>query len=458
MGHSYRVGRRQFLITAAAAALGMRIRFPSPEGPVPSPRQRAWQDWELGMFFHFGINTFTDSEWGNGDEDPRQFSPERLDTRQWVRAPKAAGFQYIILTAKHHDGFCLWPSSVTDHSVRQSPWRGGQGDIVREFTDAAHAEGLGPGVYLSPWDRHEPCYGNTPRYNDFYISQLPELLTRYGPLVEVWFDGANGEGPNGRHQVYDWPRIHRTVRELQPNALIFSDSGPDIRWIGNERGIAGDPNWCPVNPDLVPEPGLDAPEVVEALQHGNPPPEGRVWRAGETPVSIRPGWFWHEVEDNKQKSADELFEIYCMCVGRNANLLLNVPPTREGLLHPTDVRILKEFGDRVREMYAHAAQAGGDMKSVGKVFTLRLKSPAEFDTAIIEEEIASGQTIAAYRLEAWTERKWSVIARGSTIGHKKIDRFAHTSTDRIRVIVEESIGQPSLKRVRLARTGVSRRG
>lgn len=323
------MNRRDFLSTASAT-LGFVPWRPRLDRAIPSPQQLAWQRDELAIFAHFGVNTFTDREWGDGREDPRIFAPARLDATQWARAAKASGFRSLILTAKHHDGFCLWPTDTTDHSVRSSPWREGRGDVVREFVEACRAEGLGVGLYLSPWDRHEPSYGDSPRYNDFYVRQLTELLTRYGPLVEVWFDGANGEGPNGRRQVYDWPRFRRTVRSLQPDALMFSDSGPDIRWIGNEKGIAGDPNWCTMDPDSVPEPGVGGEAVTRLLQHGEP--HGTAWRPGEADVSIRPGWFWHPAEDDRVRPSENLGELYFSSVGRNANLLLNVPPTVEGLL------------------------------------------------------------------------------------------------------------------------------
>jgi hypothetical protein len=232
--------------------------------------------------------------------------------------------------------------------VRSSPWRDGQGDVVREMVDACRAEGLGVGLYLSPWDQNAPSYGDTEAYNNFYNRQLTELLTWYGPLVEVWFDGA--KGPDAQDMEYDWPRIHRTVREHQPNALIFSDSGPDIRWIGNERGIAGDPNWCMVDPELVPYPGIPGDHIVQALQHGQP--HGTVWRPGEADVSIRPGWFWHPAEDDRVRTPENLIDLYFLSVGRNAGLLLNVPPTSEGLFHPADVRSLKEFGRRREALFA----------------------------------------------------------------------------------------------------------
>src|SRR5215203_1204036 len=257
--------RRAFLAGASGAMAGLAAGpimagQRGPRGadrvrPRPTPSQLAWQRDELALFVHFTVNTFTDKEWGDGTESPGIFDPSRLDAGQWARAAKRGGFRSLILTAKHHDGFCLWPTRTTDHGVRSSPWRGGSGDLVREFTAACRAEGLGAGVYLSPWDRNAPSYGQGRAYDDFYLSQLEELLGQYGPLVEVWFDGANGEGPNGKRQTYDWPRVFGLVRRLQPGAVMFSDAGPDVRWCGNEAGLAGDPNWSTVDPDAVPYPG-----------------------------------------------------------------------------------------------------------------------------------------------------------------------------------------------------------
>jgi alpha-L-fucosidase len=337
------VRRRDFLLTpalAVAQALTPRPRL------APSRAQLEWQRDELAMFLHFGVNTFTDREWGDGKESPAIFNPPALDARQWARTARAAGFRALILTAKHHDGFCLWPTKTTTHSVAASPWRGGNGDLVREFVDACRAERLRPGLYLSPWDRNNPHYGDSPRYNDLYADQLTELLTRYGPLAEVWFDGANGEGPNGKKQQYDWPRVWAHVRKLQPNAVMFSDAGPDVRWNGNENGTAGDPNWSTVDPARVPFPGVSGPGVIDALQHGDP--MGTVWRPAEADVSIRPGWFHHPVEDARVKSAQTLMNLYLRSVGRNAKLLLNVPPTRDGVLHDTDVSCLLQFAERRR--------------------------------------------------------------------------------------------------------------
>lgn len=438
--------RRQFI--AASAALGAAacapgfLREEGPRRPVPSKSQLWWQRAELGLFTHFGMNTFTDREWGDGHEDPRQFNPTRFDARQWARAAKAGGFRYAILTAKHHDGFCLWPSKFTGHSVTNSPWRGGRGDVVREFVDAMRGEGLRPGLYLSPWDRHEPSYGSGARYNEYYIAQLTELLTQYGPITEVWFDGANGEGPNGKKQAYDWDLIHRTVRRLQPNALMFSDAGPDIRWIGNERGTAGDPDWCTVNPALVPYAGFDAPQVGEWLQHGQA--DGTVWRPGEADVSIRPGWFHHDAEDSKVRSTENLLELYFASVGRNANLLLNVPPTREGLFHEADVARLADFGRRARELFADDRAARARARRIAGGVELALREPAPIGMAMLRERIEHGQAVSRYRVDALVAGAWSTVSRGTTIGRSKIDRFAPVTSDRWRVIIEESAVPPRL--------------
>jgi alpha-L-fucosidase len=413
------------------------------------------------MFVHFGVNTFTDREWGDGAEDPRVFNPTRLDARQWASAARRGGFRTMILTAKHHDGFCLWPTETTDHSVRSSPWREGGGDVVREFVDAGRAEGLGVGLYLSPWDRHEPSYGDSPRYNDLYARQLTELLTRYGPLVEVWFDGANGEGPNGKRQGYDWPRVNGIVRELQPQAVIFSDAGPDVRWIGNERGIAGDPNWCSVDPAAVPYPGLSGDHITRALQHGDP--HGSVWRPGEADVSIRPGWFWHRAEDNQVRTAENLVDLYFSSVGRNAGLLLNVPPTADGLFHTTDVARLTEFAERLRATFAtnlavearrsasvEKAKGDGTTAWTGRV-ELELGRPTTFDVACLEEAIEHGQSVARYSLQAWTGDAWTTLVRGSTIGHKKLDRFPAVTASRVRLMIDAAIEAPRIANIGLYR-------
>jgi alpha-L-fucosidase len=331
--------------------------------------------------------------------------------------------------------------------VRASPWRDGAGDVVREFVDACRAEGLGAGLYLSPWDRHEPSYGDTPRYNDFYAAQLRELLTGYGPIGEVWFDGANGEGPNGKRQVYDWPRIHRIVRDLQPDAVIFSDAGPDVRWIGNEKGVAGETCWSTIDPAAVPYPGYDAPGVGEILQRGDP--HGSVWRPGETDVSIRPGWFWRAEEDAQVRSVDNLLDLYFTSVGRNSKLLLNVPPTRTGRFHSTDAARLEAFGARLRAMRDTDAASGARVSRSGGMLELALPGPVTFDVVSLQEDIGRGQVVERYRVEAMAGGAWSTISRGTTIGYRKLDRVTPLAASRVRLVVESSLDTPQIARVSL---------
>jgi len=401
------------------------------------------------MFVHFTVNTFTDKEWGDGTESPRIFDPSKLDARQWARAAKRGGFRSLILTAKHHDGFCLWPTKTTDHGVRSSPWRGGSGDLVREFTDACRAEGLGAGLYLSPWDRNAKSYGQGAAYTDFYLAQLEELLGGYGPLVEVWFDGANGEGPNGKRQSYDWPRIHAAVRRLQPQAVMFSDSGPDVRWIGNEQGEAGTTCWSMVDPERVPRPGFDAPWVAAALNQGDP--HGTIWRPGEADVSIRPGWFWHPDQDERVRGADNLMRLYFRSVGRNSKLLLNVPPTRDGLFHEKDVKALEAFDDKRRALFERDVLADGRVRKTGgatsAAMEIDLTAPATFDTLRLEEAIEDGQHVANHRVDAWIDGRWHTIAWGTTIGNARLHNCAPTTASRLRVVVEFAYGPPALKRV-----------
>lgn len=431
--------RRSFLHVMAASAAACALPRGASEGggagrPRPSPAQLAWQRDELALFLHFGVNTFTDREWGDGTESPAIFNPAALDARQWARTAKAAGARTLILTAKHHDGFCLWPTRTTEHSVAKSPWRDGRGDVVRELVDACRADGLKVGLYLSPWDRNNPAYGDSPRYNDLYCDQLNELLTRYGKIAEVWFDGANGEGPNGKRQTYDWPRVWALVRRLQPDAVMFSDAGPDVRWCGNERGVAGDPNWSTVNPSIVTHPGADGPGIIDSLQHGDP--NGSVWRPAEVDVSIRPGWFYHPAEDARVRTADNLVNLYLTSVGRNGKLLLNVPPTRDGLIHSTDVARLIEWRERLTTMFGHDVAAGATTAwqvtgPRSATLDVALPAPTPITAVRLEEDIARGQRVSAYRLEA--ERP---LSSGTTIGHAKIERFAAITTARVRLRID----------------------
>jgi alpha-L-fucosidase len=441
--------RREFLAGSAAALIsGFGRAWPvaRQKRPVPTPAQLAWQRDELAMFIHFGVNTFTNREWGDGKEDPAIFAPSKLDARQWARAARAAGFRAMVLTAKHHDGFCLWPSKTTTHTVARSPWRGGQGDVVREFVDACRAEGLRPGLYLSPWDRNSPVYGDSPRYNDLYCDQLTELLTGYGPLAEVWFDGANGEGPNGKRQVYDWPRVWALVRKLQPEAVMFSDAGPDVRWCGNENGSAGDPNWSTVDPAAVPFPGATSPGVTAALQHGDP--AGTVWRPAEADTSIRPGWFYHPAEDTRVRTVDRLVDLYFQSVGRNSKLLLNVPPTPEGLLHETDVARLTGAEERRRSMFATDLAAGREaiLRRTGNRTVLTEVDLGRAVTASIvrlAENIAQGQIVARYTLSGSDGGDWRVLSQGTTIGYARLDRFEPSAVRRLRLVIDDAVAPPN---------------
>ncbi len=460
------------LITSVWVVAAARIEAPKPSGAVPTRAQLAWQRCETNLFLHFGVNTFTDREWGTGQEDPKVFNPARLDARQWVRAAKAGGFKIVILTAKHHDGFCLWPSKFTDHSVRSSPWREGKGDVVRELADACREGGLKLGLYLSPWDRHEKSYGDSPRYNEFYKNQMTELLTSYGPIAEVWFDGACGEGPNGKRQEYDWEAYRALVRKLQPEAVMFSDAGPDVRWIGNERGIAGDPCWATVDPKKVPFPGAPGDAIINALQHGDP--GGAVWRPGESDVSIRPGWFWHKKEDEKIRSLDNLVDLYFKSVGRNSLLLLNVPPNDQGLISDPDARRLAEFRTRLDAIFrtdlalGRKATAGNtrgrnnafaparavdgaadsywasDFGVTSSWFEVNLGRPAQFNAAGIQEALALGQRVESYHLEFLDGSAWKEFTRGTTIGHKRLDRFEAVTAQRVRIVVDKALACPAI--------------
>jgi alpha-L-fucosidase len=411
---------------------------------VPTPSQLAWQRDELAMFIHFGVNTFTNREWGDGTENPAIFNPVTLDARQWARSANAAGFKTMVLTAKHHDGFCLWPTKTTRHSVASSPFRGGQGDVVREFVEACRLENLKVGLYCSPWDRNHPSYGDSARYNDVFCDQLSELLTQYGPVHEVWFDGANGEGPNGKRQQYDFPRFWAHVRKLQPDAVMFSDAGPDIRWIGNERGVAGDTNWSTVDPSVVTVPGMSGDAVMKMLQDGDP--NGSVWRPGETDVSIRPGWFYHPAEDSRVKTVDQLVDLYFTSVGRNSKLLLNVPPTPDGLLHDVDAERLRGMRQRLDAMFAANQMMDLDLtqetRARSAVYDYRLRSRISVSILDVREDIRHGQVVSKYVVEGSNGGTWSELARGTTIGYRRLHRITPVMVNRLRLTVEDALAEP----------------
>lgn len=458
----------------------------------PSARQLSWQRDEISAFVHFGMNTFTGREWGDGTEEPRLFDPTEFDARQWARAVKAAGISRMILTAKHHDGFCLWPSRFTDHSVRNSPWRKGKGDVIREFVEACRAEGLRFGLYVSPWDRHEPSYGDTPQYNQYFLAQLRELLSEYPDVAEVWFDGACAEGRNGKRQEYDWRAYFMLIRELAPGACI-TVRGPDVRWCGNEAGRTRESEWS-----VIPLPGDDGPwEESDATLRGflddihgedlgsrevllrrrNEQPI-LVWYPSQVNTSIRPGWFYHDSEDGRVRSVADLFRIYQGSVGGNGQFLLNIPPDRRGLFHENDVACLRQFGELLRAAYScdllasatvraevvagvalgeptHLLNPDPDTRFTVTAGTtqlslvIELREPILANCIMLAEHIASGQHVEAFEVEARLDDRFVLVARGTVIGHKKLVRFVDQTLDGIRIRFTQFRSSPTLSRVGL---------
>ena len=452
---------------------------------VPSERQLALQQLEFYAFIHFTVNTFTDREWGDGTESPTLFDPTRLDADQWVRAIKAAGMKGLILTCKHHDGFCLWPSRHTRHSVAASPWRGGQGDVVAEVAEACRRGGVKFGVYLSPWDRHEPLYGTGKPYDDYFIAQLTELLTGYGDIFCVWLDGACGEGPNGKKQYYDWERYYAAIRALQPGACIHV-CGPDVRWCGNEAGDTREAEWS-----VVPRRTADTEKVASASQQADDTafrqrpihaqdrdlgsrkalqdePE-LIWYPAEVNTSIRPGWFWHASEDDQVRPLDELIHIYEHSVGGNATFLLNIPPTREGLLHPADVARLKAFGDYMTDAYGRDLMPGAVLSgsphregcALDALLTdddsrwyMPLDARAEwivrwdthhtFRRIVLKENLRLSQRVERFAVDIETPDGWQQVYAGTVIGHKRIVTLPTTTTTALRIRILDSRCEPAI--------------
>lgn len=469
-------GESETAIAQAAAAV------------TPSSRQLHWQELELTAFLHFGINTFTGNEWGTGKEDPALFNPTDFSARQWVRVCKEAGFKQIILTAKHHDGFCLWPSKYTEHSVKNSPWKNGKGDIVKEVAEAAREFGMGFGVYLSPWDRNAPFYGDSAKYNAYFENQLTELLTNYGKIDEVWFDGANGEGPNGKKQVYDFDAWYALIRRLQPQAVI-AVMGPDVRWVGTESGYGRETEWSvlPVGARLQQSIQAHSQKDLTFKPQGDMTGEdlgsrdrlagasGLIWYPAETDVSIRPGWFYHASEDSLVKTAQKLLDIYFHSVGRNSLLLLNIPPDRRGLISDSDVVHLREWSKLRESLFERNLLLKAELSGPG-VSGVTLphlidgdeqtdwRAPATdtaatleadftfkktFNLLSLQENILVGQRIEKFRFEYWDDflMEWKTAAEGTTVGYKRLLSFPRITARKVRLVILSSRLNPTLSQM-----------
>jgi alpha-L-fucosidase len=454
---------------------------PAPYGAIPSERQLRWHGLEFYGFLHFTVNTFTDKEWGFGDESPKVFAPTEFDADQIVSTAAAGGMVGLVLTCKHHDGFCLWPSRFTEHSVKNSPWRGGRGDVVREISEACRRHDLKFGVYLSPWDRNHAAYSR-PEYIQYYRNQLRELLTDYGPLFEVWFDGANGgDGFYGgarekrgidRHTYYDWDNTWQIVRELQPDACMFSDAGPDIRWVGNESGVAGDPCWHTIDPVRIVPGEADIQELNRGHRHG------KRWIPAECDVSIRPGWFYHQTEDDRVRTPENLMDLYFQSVGRGASLHLNLPPDRRGRIHERDAAALRGFRERLTRIFsqdlARSARVTADnVRGRNPAFspshtidgkkdtywatddaTTRAELVLDFDTPVtfnvidLREFLPLGQRIDDFIVSLDRAGQWQKYANGAAIGNRRLVCGAACTTRRVRIEVQGSVS-PALSEVGL---------
>ena len=427
---------------------------------VPTPQQLEWQQMEFTAFLHFGINTFTGNEWGNGQDSPEIFNPSELDCEQWVRALKDGGFKMAIITAKHHDGFCLWPTATTEYSVKSSPWKNGKGDIVRELRDACDKYGMKFGVYLSPWDRNTACYGDSPAYNKFFIEQLTELLSNYGEVHEVWFDGANGEGPNGKKQIYDWTSILAKIRELQPKA-VTAIMGDDVRWVGNEGGLGRATEWSAT--PLIPGAYANSDSIRVAM--GIKPMSKDLgsreliskskelyWYPSEVDVSIRPGWFYHASQDEQVRSLANLVNIYYQSVGCNSVLLLNIPPDKRGLIHETDVQRIKELSDYISKTFAENQVVNGNQMwnaQVGDLKVYDVKPGAMVNTFLIQEDITQGQRVEDFLVEVYSNGVWQYATEGTTVGYKRLLRFSDCQPEKIRVTVRGSRATANISNVGL---------
>ena len=457
-----------------------QTKTPRPFGPVPDANQMRWQEMERYAFIHYSINTYTDQEWGDGADSASLFNPDKLDCRQWARVCKQAGMKGIILTAKHHSGFCLWPSKYTEYSVKNAPWKNGKGDIVREMADACKEYGLKLGIYLSPWDRNYAGYGR-PEYITYFRNQLKELLTNYGDVFEIWFDGANGgSGYYGgaketrkidRTTYYDWKNTYKLIRELQPNIVIWNDGGDrgDLRWVGTEAGYVGETNWSLLNATG------DVPE--DMLRHGLE--NGDSWVPGEVNTSIRPGWFYHDYENGQVKTASRLLDTYYNSVGRNGTLLLNFPIDRHGLIHEIDEKESAAFAKAVDErfavnlaekkkaaassVYGNKPQYGADKAVDGNnetywtttdgtttgTLTIDLGKPTPFNNLLVQEYIRLGQRVKAFKVEALVDGNWQELTKQTTIGYKRLLRFPTVTARQVRLVITDAKSNPLISNIAL---------
>ena len=419
--------------------------------PLPSFKQQQWQALEYYGFIHFNMNTFTNVEWGEGKEDPSLFNPTQLDCNQWARIAKKAGMKGLILTAKHHDGFALYPSKYTSHSVQKSPWKQGKGDVVRELANACKKEGIKFGIYLSPWDRFHPAYG-TEAYNQVYANMQKELLTNYGPIFEFWYDGANGEGPNGKKQVYDWPLFHKMVNTYQPNAVQFSDNGPDIRWVGNEKGFAYETTWSGLNKNEI------YPGYLKFDDYRNGQENGSHWVAPEVDVSIRPGWYYHPEQDNQVKTPDSLMKIYVASVGRNANLLVNIPVDTRGLIHPNDSASMMGFA-RLRQLglvnllssrdYPKLLQDNNTRTFVlgEKPLFVKMNKSIRANALMLREPIHMGQRVRSFYIDLLDSKGKLTRISGKTIGNKRILTFPEQEVQSVKIHITDSRAMPLISEI-----------
>jgi len=458
-----------------------KISPPAPLLPIPSASQLEWHNMEQYAFIHFSINTFTDKEWGYGDESPGLFQPDSLNVQQWVNLFKEVGFKAVIITAKHHDGFCLWPSQYTEHSIKNSPYKNGNGDIIKELAEACKNAGLKFGIYVSPWDRNNKDYG-TPAYIDYYRSQLNELINNYGPFFEMWFDGANGgDGYYGGadevrridgSKYYHWEETIEMVKKVNPGIIFFSDAGPGVRWVGNENGIAGETNWNMITPDTL---FAGKSGITNLLNTGSE--DGTDWIPAEVDVSIRPGWFFHESQNSRVKTPEDLFRIYLSSVGRGSNLLLNVPPDKRGLINEIDQESLRGFKKLVDEAFGNnlakdAFISASDFRGKVKQFspenmidenkdtywatndevqkaeiTIEFENAKQIKFIVLAEPIQMGQRIKRFSIEANLNGNWVTVSEATTIGHKRIISYDNLLTARIRITILETRACPLISEI-----------